>query len=119
MTITVGDLRETVVNVLLLSSCFETEVVPEDALLDHDWDETRVEEATGNEGAMMERWYHHAALIIWPHSKHWDILCANNLGRAVKVRKLQGPPHGSKAKRLKKTNFLLEEGLRNGSCRCT
>jgi hypothetical protein len=35
----------------------ETEILPENAFNNCKWDDQEVEEATGNEGATMERWY--------------------------------------------------------------
>lgn len=37
-------------------------------------DEQRVLEATGNEGATFERFYHRAALVIWPREAFVDVL---------------------------------------------
>ena len=47
----------------------ETEVLQdEDPFEDLEPDDVQVEECSGNEGATMERWYHLAALVLWPHS---------------------------------------------------
>lgn len=62
------------------------ELLPGTALRNHKWDHCDVEEATGNEGARMDRWYHHAALVLWPHSKYWKVKCYSDLGGAVEVR---------------------------------
>lgn len=35
-----------------------------------------VQEATGNEGASMERWYRQGALVIWPRERHFHVLAA-------------------------------------------
>lgn len=35
-----------------------------------------VQEATGNEGASMERWYRQAAIVIWPRDRHFQVLAA-------------------------------------------
>jgi hypothetical protein len=61
------------------------ELLPRKGLKDHKWDEEEIEEATGNEGATMERWYHHAALVIWLHSSHRRIACTYGLNVAQKV----------------------------------
>jgi hypothetical protein len=37
--------------------------------------EEEFEGYTGNEGMTLDRWYRHAAIFIWPTSKHFDILC--------------------------------------------
>jgi hypothetical protein len=54
--------------------------VEEDELLDPDiLEEVQPEEEfegyTGNEGMTLERWYHHAAIIIWPNERHFQVLC--------------------------------------------
>lgn len=41
------------------------------------------QEYTGNEGATLERWYHHAALVLWPEEHHFDILCGAGTGSSV------------------------------------
>lgn len=38
---------------------------------------------------MEERWFHHAALVIWPHAKHWEIACANEPETVLKVRRFK------------------------------
>lgn len=30
---------------------------------------------TGNEGMTLERWYRHAAVVLWPKRRHFDALC--------------------------------------------
>lgn len=60
------------------------ELLPEGALDDHGWDHERSND-TGNEGVTVERWYRHAALIVWPHSKHWEVACTSSIGKAIKV----------------------------------
>ena len=30
---------------------------------------------TGNEGTPLERWYRHAAIVIWPEKKHFRVIC--------------------------------------------
>ncbi|GAQ83930.1 hypothetical protein KFL_001690080 [Klebsormidium nitens] len=75
----------------------EFEVLPEGALEGHEWDDEQIEEATGNEGASMERWYHHAALLLWPHANHWKIACTNSLSTAMKdtgslAERIEGSP---------------------------
>ncbi|GAQ81551.1 hypothetical protein KFL_000830330 [Klebsormidium nitens] len=46
----------------------ESELLPEDYLECDglEWTNGKVQEATGNAGCTMERWYHQVALIIWP-----------------------------------------------------
>lgn len=38
---------------------------------------------TGNEGMTLERWYRHAAVIVWPAERHFDILCDAGTEQAV------------------------------------
>ena len=45
----------------------ESEIFPEQDLTEVlEPDDAEINEATGNEGASMERWYHTAAVVIWP-----------------------------------------------------
>jgi hypothetical protein len=42
-----------------------------------------VREATGNEGASMERWYRHAVMVIWPRERHFEVLAAEGPASAI------------------------------------
>src|SRR5204862_159337 len=53
-----------------------------------------VREATGNEGASMERWYRHSAIIIWPSERHFHVLAGE--GPATAVPALEELAAGSK-----------------------
>ncbi|MEK7991141.1 MAG: 2OG-Fe(II) oxygenase [Thiotrichaceae bacterium] len=55
----------------------EEEVFAEFDSTDRIADEQEIEEATGNEGATMERWYHQAALVIWPQAQ-----CYHHIAKA-------------------------------------
>lgn len=33
---------------------------------------------TGNEGSPLERWYRHAAIFLWPESRHFEIVCSRD-----------------------------------------
>lgn len=44
-------------------------------------------EATGNEGASLERWYRSAALVLWPRDRHFRILAAE--GQDVALPELE------------------------------
>lgn len=46
-----------------------------------------IHEATGNEGATLERWYHHCALVLWPRGRTFRILAAE--GQAVALPTLE------------------------------
>src|SRR5204862_5300541 len=42
-----------------------------------------VREATGNEGASMDRWYRQAVLAIWPRERRFDVLAAEGPASAI------------------------------------
>jgi predicted 2-oxoglutarate/Fe(II)-dependent dioxygenase YbiX len=42
-----------------------------------------VREATGNEGASMDRWYRHAVLVIWPRERHFEVLAGEGPASAI------------------------------------
>jgi hypothetical protein len=68
-------------------------VVVEDEVLDPELlqavdPEEQVEGYTGNEGMTYDRWYRHAAVILWPNRRHFDILCDARLRGAVKALEL-------------------------------
>ncbi len=53
----------------------ETEIVA-DVMLDvGDPSEEDFEDYTGNAGMTLERWYHRAAVVIWPREQHFAVLC--------------------------------------------
>ncbi|HET6573365.1 MAG TPA: 2OG-Fe(II) oxygenase [Fimbriiglobus sp.] len=46
---------------------------------------------TGNEGLTMERWYRHAAVVLWPNARHFDVLCDCGMPAAIEsLRQLVG-----------------------------
>ncbi|MFZ0015160.1 MAG: 2OG-Fe(II) oxygenase, partial [Acidimicrobiia bacterium] len=53
----------------------EEEIV--DYLAVEEWEASReeFEGYTGNAGMTLERWYHRAAVVIWPRDKHFEVLC--------------------------------------------
>ena len=53
----------------------KAEVVTGDALNDGDPSEEEFEDYTGNAGMTLERWYHRAAVVIWPRERHFAVLC--------------------------------------------
>jgi hypothetical protein len=64
--------------------------VSEDELLDPDTlkdvvPEEQYEGYTGNEGMTLERWYRHAAIVVWPAHRHFEVICAEDSRRAVPV----------------------------------
>src|ERR1019366_3548337 len=42
-----------------------------------------VHEATGNEGASMDRWYRQGAIVIWPRERHFNVLAAAGQASAL------------------------------------
>lgn len=58
------------------------EIVPPESLTDVEPEED-YEGYTGNEGMTLERWYRHAAVVIWPDARHFDVLCAAGSRQAV------------------------------------
>lgn len=40
---------------------------------------------TGNEGMTLERWYRHAAVVLWPKRRHFDALCAAGSRQAAQA----------------------------------
>src|SRR5439155_20568233 len=47
--------------------------------------EEQYEGYTGNEGMTLERWYRHAAIVLWPEARHSLILCDNDGQKVVPV----------------------------------
>lgn len=71
---------------------FGTLHVEEDELLCGDdrkgWSVNQeIQEATGNEGASMQRWYRQGALVLWPRDRFFHILAAE--GQAVALPALE------------------------------
>ncbi|GAQ91380.1 hypothetical protein KFL_007750060 [Klebsormidium nitens] len=59
------------------------ELVPNDALDHRGWDKVQAGEDTGNQGVKQDRWYHQAAVILWLHRDHWEVISADNADTAV------------------------------------
>ena len=59
------------------------ERLPRGALDDAEPDEQRIEEATGNAGATVERSYRRAALVLWPASMTLTVVAAGGIDAAV------------------------------------
>ena len=53
----------------------DDEVVTGDALDDGEPSEEEFEDYTGNAGLTLERWYHRAAIVLWPRERHFAVLC--------------------------------------------
>ena len=61
----------------------EDEIVTEAALDANDPSEEEFEDYTGNEGMTLARWYHRAAVLIWPRAQHFSVLCSAGTEAAV------------------------------------
>ena len=59
------------------------ELLPRGALDDAEPDEQRLHEATGNEGATLERAYRRVAFVIWPRSRTLDVIASTGVDGAV------------------------------------
>ena len=59
------------------------ERLPRGALDDAEPDEQRIEEATGNAGATVERSYRRAVLVLWPASMTLSVVAAGGIDAAV------------------------------------
>ena len=61
----------------------EDEVVAGDALDDAEPSEEEFEDYTGNAGLTLERWYHRAAIAVWPRERHFAVLCGAGTQAAI------------------------------------
>ena len=61
----------------------EDEIVAGDALDDGEPSEEEFEDYTGNAGLTLERWYHRAAVVIWPREHHFAVLCGAGTQAAI------------------------------------
>ena len=88
----------------------DDEVVSGDALDDGEPSDEDFEDYTGNAGMTLERWYHRAAIVIWPRDQHFAVLCGAGTEAAVggleaMVKALR---RGSKAQREAKRRDCLQ-----------
>ncbi len=61
----------------------ENEIVPPDALTDTDPNREDFEGYTGNAGMTLERWYHRAAIVLWPQSHQFQVWCEAGTDAAI------------------------------------
>lgn len=61
----------------------ESELVSKQPLTEGKPDQEDFEGFTGNAGMTLERWYHRAAVMIWPEASRFDILCKAGVDAAV------------------------------------
>ncbi len=61
----------------------DEELVSEEAC--EDWDHGRedFEGYTGNAGMTLDRWYHRAAIVIWPKGRNFEVLCRAGTDAAI------------------------------------
>lgn len=63
----------------------EKEIIPEDSIEDMPLDNEEVQEATGNEGATLDRWYRNTVILFWPKKLTFEMLLDANLSAAVQT----------------------------------
>ncbi|HKI35756.1 MAG TPA: 2OG-Fe(II) oxygenase family protein [Gemmataceae bacterium] len=75
----------------------EDEVLDSESLTDVEPEED-FEGYTGNAGMTLDRWYRHAAILLWPNPRHFEVLCTAGsqsaveaLGQMVKQWQKAGP----------------------------
>ncbi len=83
----------------------EDEIVADTALDEGDPNREDFEGYTGNEGMTLDRWYHRAAVVIWPRSRHFQIL--SGAGTEASIGGLE-----AMVKRLKRAKKAERDGLR-------
>jgi hypothetical protein len=67
---------------------FDELSIDESAIVSDDDEKDRpyrqeVQEATGNAGMSMERWYHQAVVVLWPEARHFHILASQGTRNSV------------------------------------
>jgi hypothetical protein len=62
----------------------EDEVLEPEAIRDVDPEE-EFEGYTGNEGMTLDRWYRHAAVVLWADRRHFEVLCDAGIPSAVRA----------------------------------
>jgi predicted 2-oxoglutarate/Fe(II)-dependent dioxygenase YbiX len=61
----------------------DEEVLSETPLSERKPDKEDFEGYTGNAGMTLERWYHRAAIVLWPAESRFDVLCEAGVEAAV------------------------------------
>jgi hypothetical protein len=61
----------------------EAEIISESPLNEGEPDKEDFEGYTGNAGMTLERWYHRAAVMLWPEDSRFDVLCEAGVTSAV------------------------------------
>ena len=61
----------------------EKEIISETPLDEWESSDEEYEGYTGNAGMTLERWYHRAAIVVWPRERHFEVLCAAGKDAAI------------------------------------
>jgi hypothetical protein len=61
----------------------ESEIVPKDALTETEPSREDFEGYTGNAGMTLERWYHRAAIVLWPRDHQFQVWCEAGTDAAI------------------------------------
>ncbi len=61
----------------------DDEIVAHEPLTESEPNREDFEGYTGNAGMTLERWYHRAAVVIWPRTRHFHVLCGAGTDAAV------------------------------------
>ncbi len=82
----------------------DAEIVAEQPWHEGKPDREELEGYTGNEGMTLERWYHRAAVLLWPAERRFDVLCEAGVEAAVGglgqlIREWQSAPKGEQPAR--------------------
>lgn len=83
----------------------EDEIVADAALREDEPSREDFEGYTGNEGMTLERWYHRAAVVVWPRSRHFPVL--SGAGTDASIGGLE-----AMVKRLKRAKKAERDGRR-------
>lgn len=61
----------------------DEEIVSDLPIDEQEPDKEDFEGYTGNAGMTLERWYHRAAILLWPAESRFDVLCEAGVGAAI------------------------------------
>jgi hypothetical protein len=80
----------------------DAEIVAAKPLQEGEPDKEEFEGYTGNAGMTLERWYHRAAIVLWPAERRFDVLCEAGVESAVggleqMIRRWQAASKGEQA----------------------
>lgn len=89
----------------------EDELIGEHSIYEIEADSQEIEEATGNAGATMERWYHRAAIVIWRERQHFSILAGIGQKQAATQLELM-LNNASEPKSIARCKAFAEEIIR-------